>query len=237
MNNDPNDDKDSREPRLKLYFSPNSEDRSSPLPTLEGFQAVFHDVGGESYSCENNKLQLWDPTPEIRVTSELRGEEAERPRRIFPPEKASLNGGPCYYIEAKTSFHSCLPSSGRSSPTSLRRIEWTPREGHLIVPEESSTKMKQMIFYLFNSVCLGDSSPNSRYPGRSISDFLPSGSSAFEHEEWSVKISACEQSPKYIYKGCIQRKDGKPFDGEEGKKCLETLDYIFSFIKKEDRPR
>ena len=248
------DNKDSWKPALELEpefdFSPRSEDRSSALLSSGEFQAKFFDADGQSYNCEDNKAWLFfGPPPQIYITSEFNKDDAKRLNahydysRIgllhreglpiaFLPRKVSLNDGPCVDIVSLESSSSSSMADEKSDKVWLR---WTPKEEHIVVTGGRSTKMKQIIFHLFNFVYFhdGDGSPK----GETIADTDGLAASKtkplflnFNCGEWEITISQNpEHNPKHV--GRIQRKGGELFDETEVKKCIEMLGLVFSFVR------
>ena len=248
------DNKISRKLELELKpqykFFPSSEDRSSTQLSTGEFQAKFFDADGQSYNCEDNKAWLFfGPPPQIYITSEFNKDEAERLNAhydysrigllhrkglpiVFLPRKVSLNDGPCVDIVSLESSSSSSMADEKSDKVWLR---WTPKEEHIVVTGGSSTKMKQIIFHLFNFVYFhdGDGSPRDETiadPDGLVASKTKPLSLNFNCGEWEITISQNpEHKPKHV--GRIQRKDGGVFKGEEVKKCLETLGFIFSLVR------
>ena len=237
------DNKISRKLELELKpqykFFPSSKDRSSTQLSTREFQAKFFDADGQSYNCEDNKVWLsFGPSPRIYITSEFKGEEAKRlnyrldseDTRTFQLQKVSLNDR----CPVDVYLPDLTPPSKAEKPDEFW-LKWTPKEEHLVVTGGSSTKMKQIIFHLFNFVYFhdGDGSPR----GETIADTDGLAASKAKHlhlnfncDEWGITIS---QNPKYNPKhvGRIQRKGGGLFDETEVKKCIEMLDFVFSFVR------
>ena len=239
-------DKDSQDSLLKpqFDFSPNSEDRSSTLLTLEGFQAVFHAVGGESYSCEDNKVRLsGSPTPRIHVTSTFSRKEAERLNQRYskepsqcPPGKAIAFSPRKVSLNDRSPIDMCFSGSDPLYGTDEKPeycLKWAPTGEDMVVTGGSSTKMKQVIFHLFNFVRYDDGSLTGK-TNIDVGELLASQakplSFTFNYGKWAITIS--QNSKHYpVHVGRIQRKDRELFDEKEVKKHMEMLGFAFSFVR------
>ena len=242
MTNDSNPSGPELKPQFDFPPPQDSPGQSSALLSSGEMRAEFYDRDDRSYICEDNKVLLsWKAWPQIFVESKFKAKEASRLNHrysleylrshhspgdpitlTFFPGKVSLNGGPCVDLVSMGSGGSSSTTHEEASNYWL--LQWYPKE-ELVIVGGSSTRMKQIIFHLFDFVPFDDGSLSGETDGN-----VGETSFFFDFSEWEITIS---QNPlhKPEHVGRIQRKDGQLFDGKEVKKCIKRLGFVPSPVR------
>ena len=225
------DDSNSAKPELKPQFD-FSCSGDPPYSSLSfEFQAEFsyHDRK-ERYSCKRHEISLfWQSRPQIQVMSTFNEEEKRQVGNKIPflPERVSLGGGACIDIVSNGSGASSGPSSNEFW------LGWAPQNEDPVIIGKISTKVKMIIFHLFDFVIFGaGSSPGGIFIEPDIDAERQTNPSLlnFTYDQWETTISEnLDYKPKHV--GCIQQKSGELFCEEDAKAFIKMLGYAFTRIR------